>query len=146
EPDPPLTRFQVAAGDVGVAVAVEVADLHVHPGQHAGLVRRPGGPQAGGEGQVGLGQPRPPLTVLLDAPGDVRPAVAVEVADLHVHPAQHRRLIGGPGRPQGRGESVRARGQPGPPLAVFLDAPDDVRPAVVIEVADPHVYPGDGGR
>src|SRR5205823_5865433 len=73
------------AGDVHLAVAVEVAGLDVGPGDE-GVPRRP---QGVAEARAG-GQGHPPLAALEDAAGDVGLAVAVEVPRPDVDPCNVR--------------------------------------------------------
>ncbi len=71
-----------SADEVGFAVAVEIARLHIHP-SHIGI---PLPPIAVNEAEAsGLGQP--PTTVLLNSSNEVSLAVAVEVPRVHVHPS-----------------------------------------------------------
>ncbi len=81
----PPAAFQPAAGDVGLAVAVEITHLHVHPGD----VGVPSGPQAIRECCAGR-LSHIPLAGLQITADDVRLAVAVEVADLDVCPSHVR--------------------------------------------------------
>src|SRR5437879_65726 len=66
--DVPAAVFQGAADDVGLAVAVEVADLNIDPGGGGAPAR----PLAGSEGSSGA-QAGPPGAALQPAAGDVHP-------------------------------------------------------------------------
>ena len=78
---PPTAGLQRSAGDVGLAVTVEVADLHIDPGN----ARRPSGPKTITE-RSATRNAGPPLSVLRHAADDVVLAIAVEIAHLDIDP------------------------------------------------------------
>src|SRR2546428_436397 len=82
--DIPLAALCVSAGDVGLAVAVEVADLGVDPADGAPL-RPHRGVEASSIGEAG-----PPGAALLPPRGDVLEAVAVEITDPDIDPSDVR--------------------------------------------------------
>src|SRR5206468_11570800 len=78
---PPPAGLLHAAGDVGQAVAIEVADVDIDPGDASG----PSVPDREIERAAGT-QSRPPPTGLQHAAGDVGLMVTVEVADVDIDP------------------------------------------------------------
>src|SRR5207248_2184700 len=71
---PPRPGLLDPADEVALAVAVEVAHLHVRPVQDAGLVPGPLRPRGMDEARPGR-EVHPPVAALLDAPDDIRAAV-----------------------------------------------------------------------
>src|SRR5229473_5035352 len=55
------------------------------------FLQRPGGPEVVAEAAAAVGEGGPPLAGLLESAGQVGNAVAVEIADAHVHPRHGRR-------------------------------------------------------
>src|SRR5262245_22516508 len=106
---------------------------HIDPGK----ARGPVGPQAGRQ-PGGGGKSSPPLAGSLDAAGDIRSAVAVEISDLDVHP----RHGGRPLTPELTREA-RVVGLGLPPLAALQRPADDVRLTVAVEIADSDINPSD---
>src|SRR5439155_326166 len=132
---PPPTGLQHAADNIGLAVAVEIAYLDVDPGH----IRAPRVPD-GEIKRVAAGtQSRPPPAGFQHAAGEVRLAVAIEVADVDIDPGDG----GGPSAPHGAVEGVAER-TGHPPLTGWLHAAGNVVLAVAGEVADFHVHPVDG--
>src|SRR5207244_10141115 len=84
--------------------------------------------------------PPPHVAPLQRSSGDVRLAVAVEIADFDIRPGD----AGAPGVPLGSSKAGTG-GQSDPPVAAFGIPAHDVGLAVAIEVADLHVRPGDAG-
>src|SRR5438445_10320796 len=72
---PPPAGLQHAAGDVGLAVAVEIAHFDVDPGDGGGPSAAPGRGRGGG---AAIGNRQPPASVHQHGAGDI--AVAVDVA------------------------------------------------------------------
>ena len=64
----------------------EIAGANVGPSGGGG----PGGPEIGAGAGVAAGETRPPLAISENAAREIRLAVAVEVADLHIHPGDIR--------------------------------------------------------
>src|SRR5205823_3419020 len=79
---PPRATFKVASGEIGFAVAVEIADFHIVPGGPCA----PRVPKSGVEAGRAVGKTDPPSAALQIAPGNVRFAIAVEVAHLNIDP------------------------------------------------------------
>src|SRR5262249_36129104 len=135
---PPLAAFLVAGGEVRLAVVVEIADTHIHPGG----ARAPGRPGAAGEGAAGTRR-HPPLAALQPATGDVVLAAAIEIAHAHIHPGGE----GAPGGPQGADKGA-AGADSGPPLTALQISgrkandplPGD-RISSAVEIADVDVHP-----
>src|SRR5207248_755670 len=75
---PPLARLFAPRQQVGLAVAVEVAEFHINPGHRVFRdAGGPGVPVAGGEGEAHR-ETTPPLARLFAACQQVSIAVAVE--------------------------------------------------------------------
>src|SRR5207244_9023815 len=116
---PPPAGLQHASGEVGPAVAIEVADVDIDPGDSGG----PSAPDREIERAAGT-QSRPPPAGLQHAAGDVGPAVAVEVADVDIHPGDG----GGPCAPHSAAESGREGSSHAPPTGCPARAADDSVP------------------
>src|SRR6266849_9110731 len=71
--DPPLSAFVYAAGEVHLAVVVEVAHLDVVPTDRGG----PGAPKMIGEHRRAIRQSDPPLAELVGPADNIRQTVAV---------------------------------------------------------------------
>src|SRR5207245_2467553 len=125
--DSSLPHVIFHAGDVVLAVAVEIPDDHAGPADG----RAPQVPGREIERVAAGTQSHPPPAGFLHAAGDVSPVVAIEVADVDIDPGD----AGSPSAPPGAVEGVAERSFH-PPRTGLLDAADNVVLAVAREVAD----------
>src|SRR5438046_1052247 len=130
---PPPADLQRAADNVGLAVAVEVADFDVDRGDSGAPGGAPGG---GGEGGATIGSRHPARTGTLHAAGNGVLFVAGEVANLHVVAI---------GRPAPLAPPAASKSRSGidadAPTAGLWHAGGNIGLAVALEVSGHHVHP-----